>query len=86
MCFSSSVWFASLERETFYAKARGGDLRLVVYLLDASRDIRRERIAERNRSAGEHTQIVPITFFELASDAWEPPTDAERKAMGIIDV
>ena len=77
---------ASHEREAFYAKARGGDLRLVVYLLDESRDIRRERIVERNRSAGERTQIVPLPFFEVASDAWQPPTEAERKAMGIIDV
>jgi predicted kinase len=77
---------ASHERETFYAKARAGDLQLIVYLLDESRDIRRERIVERNRSAGEHTQIVPMPFFEVASDAWQTPTEAERKAMGIIDV
>lgn len=77
---------ASEEREAYYAKARGGDFQLVVYLLDESRDIRRERIVERNDSAGEHTQIVPMPFFEIASDAWQPPTEAERKAMGIIDV
>lgn len=76
----------SIEREAFYSKARGGDLQLVVYLLNESRDIRRERIAERNRSAGEHTQVVPMPFFEIASDAWEPPTDAERKATSIVDV
>lgn len=75
---------ANLEREAFYAKARGEDVRLVVYLLDASRDIRRERVAERNHSADEHTQVVPLHLFEMASDAWEPPTDAERKVMGMV--
>jgi predicted kinase len=77
---------ASHEREAFYARARSGDLQLVVYLLDESRDIRRERVVERNRSAEEHTQIVPMPFFEVASDAWQPPTEAERRAMGIINV
>lgn len=77
---------ASHEREAFYARARDGALQLVVYLLDEPRDVRRERIVERNRSAGEHTQIVPVPFFEIASDTWQPPTEAERKATGIIDV
>jgi len=77
---------ASVEREAFYVKARGGDFQLLVYVLNESRDVRRERVAERNRSAGEHTQIVPMPFFETASDAWEPPTDAERKTMSILDV
>jgi predicted kinase len=75
----------SQEREAYYTKAREREFQLVVYLLDESRDIRRERIVERNRSAGEHTQIVPIPFFEVASDAWQPPTEAERKAVDIID-
>jgi predicted kinase len=76
----------ALEREAFYEKARGEELHLVVLALDASRDVRRERVAERNRSAGEHTQVVPLRFFEMASDAWEPPTDAERTAIGMIDI
>ena len=75
----------SQEREAYYTKAREREFQLVVYLLDESRDIRRERIVERNRSAGEHTQIVPIPFFEVASDAWQAPTEAERKAVDIID-
>jgi predicted kinase len=77
---------ANLERQAFYALASQQDFRLIVYFVDESRDVRRERVAERNRSAGEHTQVVPMHFFEIASDAWEPPTDAERTAMGIIDV
>jgi hypothetical protein len=29
---------------------------------------------------------VPDAFFELASDAWEPPTESERKAWSLIDI
>lgn len=77
---------ATHERETYYAKARDHELTLHVYLVDAPRDVRRERVAQRNSSAGEHTQVVPMAFFERASDAWQPPSDAERNAMRMIEV
>jgi predicted kinase len=76
---------AAMERETFYAKARDEGLRLVVYLLDAPRAVRRERVAQRNRSSGPFVQIVPSEFFERASDAWQPPSELERTAWGIVD-
>lgn len=75
-----------VEREAFYERVRAEDLALVVYVLDAPRSVRRERVANRNRSAGDHTQIVPPEFFERASDAWEPPLEFERAAWGLIDV
>lgn len=74
------------EREAFYAKARDEDLKFTVYCVDAPRDIRRQRVVERNASAGEHTQIVPMEFFEHASDAWEPLSDAERHAVSIAEI
>jgi predicted kinase len=74
------------EREAFYAKARDEDLTMTVYLVDAPRDVRRERVAQRNSSDGKHIQVVPIEFFERASDAWEPPPEAERCAVSMIDV
>jgi predicted kinase len=74
------------ERETFYAKARDEDLALTVYCVDAPRDVRRERVVKRNASAGEHTQIVPVEFFERASDAWEPPSSAERQGLSMIEI
>lgn len=77
---------STLEREAFYAKARDDDLKLTVCLVDASRDIRRQRVLARNSSAGAQTQIVPLEFFERASDAWEPPSAAERQAVDMIDV
>lgn len=74
------------ERESFYEKAGDEDLELTVYCVDAPREVRRERVALRNASAGESTQIVPMEFFDRASDAWESPLDAERQAVSMIDV
>lgn len=74
------------ERDAIYAKARDEDLALTVYWVDAPRDVRRERVLKRNASAGEHTQVVPMEFFERASDAWEPPSNAERQAVSMVEV
>lgn len=74
------------EREAYYERARTDDLTLVVYVLDAPRSVRRDRVAARNLSPGPHTQIVPAELFERASDAWEAPLDAERATWGLIDV
>ena len=74
------------DREAFYEKAQAEDLRLVVYLVDAPRDVRRERVLRRNKTHSPFNQIVPIEFFERASDIWQPPSDSERAARAIIDV
>jgi len=74
------------DREAFYEKAQDEDLRLVVYLVDAPRDVRRERVLRRNKTPSPFSQIVPIEFFERASDIWQPPSDSERAARAIIDV
>jgi predicted kinase len=74
------------EREAFYERARAEAVEFDVYVLDAPRSVRRERVANRNRSAGEYTQIVPMEFFERASDTWEPPLEAERARWNLIDV
>lgn len=77
---------ARTERESTYARARDEALRLLVYLIDSPRDVRRERVLARNRAAAEHTQVVPLPFFERASDAWQPPTIEERNAVEMIDI
>lgn len=74
------------ERETFYGKARDEGVELAIYLLDAPREVRRERVVLRNHSNLQFIQIVPIEFFERASDAWQEPTESERTAWGIIEV
>lgn len=77
---------AAVEREALYLRAHAEELRWTVYLLDAPRAVRRERVEQRNRAAGPFTQVVPMDFFERASDAWQPPSEAERTTWGIVEV
>jgi uncharacterized glyoxalase superfamily protein PhnB/predicted kinase len=66
------------ERESFYARAAGAHIDLTIYVVDAARDVRRERVDARNRMQGStFSMVVPPDIFELASDLWEPPDSAE---------
>lgn len=66
-------------RQAFYGRVDGQAYDLTVYVIDAPRDIRRERVLRRNREQGEtFSMVVPPDIFELASDLWEPPGDDER--------
>ena len=72
------------EREAFYRRVEDAGYELTVYLLDAPREVRRERVLRRNEERGEtFAQVVPPEFFELASDLWEPPDDDEANARSI---
>lgn len=84
--FYESGLLTRAERQAFYEAARANDIELRVYVLDAPRAVRRERVAQRNLAATADTQIVPVAFFERASDAWQPPDEEERATWGIIDV
>lgn len=65
-------------REIFYANARDAGYDLAVYLLDAPRDVRRDRVRKRNLEKGATFSMdVPDAFFELASDHWEPMDQTE---------
>lgn len=67
-------------REIFYAQVREAGYDLVVYLLDTPRDIRRDRVRQRNREKGATFSMeVPDAFFEVASDHWEPMDQTERE-------
>ena len=74
------------ERGSFYELARAHGLSMRVCVVDAPRDVRRTRVQQRNQKADPYTQIVPAAFFEQASDAWQPPDEAERAAWNIVDV
>lgn len=66
------------ERERLYRRidAAGHDLR--IYILDAPRQLRRERVQQRNSERGvTFSMNVPDAVFEMASDMWEPPEPAE---------
>lgn len=74
------------EREHFYSRVDGAERALRVYLLDAPREVRRERVERRNRERGAtFAMVVPPEIFELASDLWQPPDDAERLQREIRD-
>jgi predicted kinase len=66
------------EREQFYALVREADVKLTLVMVDAPRDVRRQRVRDRNRSRGAtFSMVVPEAIFELASDPWEAPDAAE---------
>lgn len=71
-------------REDIYQRARAEGMDLTVYLLLASRDVRRERVMRRNIETGPtFSMVVPAPFFEMASDAWEEPDAFEISENGI---
>jgi predicted kinase len=64
------------ERVAFYRRV--GGRRLTIYVVDAARAVRRERVEARNRvRGGTFSMVVPPDVFELASDLWEAPDDEE---------
>jgi predicted kinase len=66
------------ERESFYRRAAGASADLTIHVLDAARDVRRERVVARNRKKGAtFSMVVPPAIFELASDLWEPLDQVE---------
>jgi predicted kinase/uncharacterized glyoxalase superfamily protein PhnB len=72
------------ERERFYRVIEDAGFRLVVHVLDAPRDVRRERVMRRNLVQGEtFSMVVPLEFFELASDLWEPLPPAESEGRDV---
>lgn len=72
------------ERERFYRFVEDAGFHLVVHVLDAPRDVRRERVMLRNVAQGEtFSMVVPLEFFELASDLWEPLPPEEREGRDV---
>ncbi len=73
------------EREAFYRWVEDHGYPLAVHWIDAPRDVRRERVMQRNRERGEtFAQDVPLPFFELASDMWQAPDDEEIRRRSIV--
>lgn len=65
-------------RQDFYSRIDGEAYEHTVYVVDADRDVRRQRVLARNQERGETFHVeVPLEFFELASDRWEPPEEDE---------
>ncbi len=53
---------------------------LIMYELDAPREIRRARVQHRNEHQGPtFSMVVPEQIFEIASNLWEPSDEFERE-------
>lgn len=71
-------------REAFYARVDAAGRELRVLVLDAPREVRRERVRRRNTARGETFAMeVSDEVFEQASDAWEAPDETECAERGI---
>jgi predicted kinase len=65
-------------RRAFYEQARAAGIELKIHVLEASREVRRERVARRNAEKGPTFSMnVPDGIFELASDMWQGPDPIE---------
>jgi hypothetical protein len=54
-------------------------------VLDAPRELRRERVLRRNTQQGAtFSMVVPPHIFELASDLWQPPGEAECAQRNVV--
>ena len=66
------------DREDFYSRADAVGYPLKIHVLDAPRDVRRQRVRERNAVQGStFSMVVPDEIFELASDLWQVPDEQE---------
>lgn len=61
------------DRAAFYERLDAEGCGLTIHALDATRELRRERVRRRNLERGETFAMeVPPHIFELASDMWQP--------------
>lgn len=65
-------------RQAFCRQVLDAGHALQLHVLDAPRELRRERVRRRNVEQGEtFAMLVPDSIFELASDLWEAPDEDE---------
>jgi predicted kinase len=67
------------QRTEFCNQIRDEGIEFLLYVLDAPREVRRERVRRRNIEKGStFFMVVPDHVFETASAMWEPPDDVEQ--------
>ncbi|ACY16867.1 AAA family ATPase [Haliangium ochraceum] len=72
------------EREQMYQRIAAAECDMLVYVLDADRDVRRARVEARNRDRGAtFSMVVPPAIFDYASDLWEAPDASECEGRDI---
>ncbi len=71
-------------RMGFCHRVQDEGFELVMYELEAPREVRRARVRRRNEERGAtFSMVVPDAVFELASDLWEPVDEDERDAYAV---
>ena len=72
-------------RRAMYERIEESGHKILLYVLDASKEERRERVRSRNINKGETFSMeVPDAIFEIASDMWEEPDDSEYDKQEVI--
>lgn len=71
-------------RIAFYQKTIGEGAELKVYVLDAPKQVRLERVRRRNTEKGStFSMVVPEQVFEMASNMWEAPDEVECSSFAV---
>ncbi|MBX3656433.1 MAG: AAA family ATPase [Ramlibacter sp.] len=71
-------------RVEFCRRVRDAGHDLVMHVLDAPLEVRRERVQRRNTEQGAtFSMVVPDHVFEMASQLWEPPDEMECDESGV---
>ncbi len=71
-------------RQDFYERMESAGYEYTVYVLDAEREVRRERVRARNVNRGSTFSMeVPDQFFEMASNMWEPVDEIEAEGRDV---
>ena len=71
-------------RQYLYELANIAGYAVEVYVLEASTEVRRERVKQRNQQKGDtYFMDVPTKYFDLANDMWESPDSIESSVQNI---
>ena len=71
-------------RIEFCRRVQADGYGLILHVLDAPIEIRRERVRRRNQEQGStFSMVVPDHVFEMASALWQPPDEVERSEFTI---
>lgn len=72
-------------REEFYDKVENSKFNMKIYVINAQKDLRKERVLQRNMEKGEtYSAEIPENIFEMANSMWEPIDEAECRDFEIV--
>jgi predicted kinase len=77
-------FFTREQRDRFRSRASAAGIEIEVHVLDLPREVRRERVRERNRGSATYTVEVDDAMFDWAESYYEPPGDDELANARVI--